>query len=221
MTYYDIPKHHMILECVDFNAHLGTSDVPFSFHDETNKNGELLLEHAMECGLRITNTLFKKRKGKKWTYISEMNGSKTEIDYILINKKWKNSVHNVEAYNAFSSIGSDHRVVVAKIKLSLRMNRTPKRKVSYDWSALMDTNVLHEYNVAVRNRYEALLKDEDTATERYQCLVDANNEAAEKLVPKKKKSLKNVLAEDLEVEKARKEVQQAFSAYEKSPCSTK
>ena len=27
----DIPKHHMILECGDFNAHLGKSDVPHNF----------------------------------------------------------------------------------------------------------------------------------------------------------------------------------------------
>ena len=218
----DIPKHHIILECGDFNAHLGKADVPYTFHEETNTNGELLLEHASESGMRITNTLFKKRRGKKWTYISDMNGSKTEIDYILVNKKWKNSVHNVEAYNMFSSIGSDHRVVVAKIKLSLRMNKTPKRKISYDWSTLIEnTELQQEYNVSVRNRYEALSKEEDTATERYQCFVDANNEVTERLIPKKKKALKNIMAEDCDVERARKEVKKAFNAYDKRPSRSK
>ena len=65
-----------------------------------------------------------------------MNGSKSQIDYILINRKWKNSVKNVEAYSTFSSIGSDHRVVTAELKLSLRTTKTPPRKTAYDWKVL-------------------------------------------------------------------------------------
>lgn len=91
----EIPKHHVIIECGDFSAHLGEDTVRHTFHKQTNKNGKLLLEHATECDLHITNTLFGKKKGKQWTFISDMNGSKSQIDYILINKKWRNSVHNV------------------------------------------------------------------------------------------------------------------------------
>ena len=112
----DIPKYHMIIECGDFNAHLGKTEVHHMFR--------LLLEHSEECGLNITNTMFEKRKGKLWTFISDMNGRKSQINYILVNKKWKNSIHNVEAYNSFSSLGSDHRLVTANIRLSLRMSKT-------------------------------------------------------------------------------------------------
>ena len=59
-----IPKHRVILECGDFNAHLGKEDFPFSYHEETNTNREFLIEHALEGDLRITNTLFEKKKGK-------------------------------------------------------------------------------------------------------------------------------------------------------------
>ena len=95
------------------------TEVHHTFLKVTNTNSRLLLEHAEECGLNITNTMFEKRKGKLWTFISDMNGRKPQIDYILVNKKWKNSIHNVEAYNSFSSLGSDHRLVTAKIRLSL------------------------------------------------------------------------------------------------------
>ena len=70
--------------------------------------------------------------GKFWTFISDMNGSNSIIDYILINKKWKNSkksIHNPEAYNFDSHCGSDHRVVVAKLRLSLRKRQSPAHKV--------------------------------------------------------------------------------------------
>ena len=54
-----------------------------------------------------------------WTFISDMNGSKTQVGYIMVNKKWKNSVKNCEAYSSFSSMGSDHRIMTARLKLEL------------------------------------------------------------------------------------------------------
>ena len=100
-----IPKHHMIIKCGDFNAYLGIGSVQHSFHETTNSKSRLLIDHATSCNLLIANTIFKKRKGKLWTY---MNNSKSQIDYILIIRKWKNSLLNCEAYNTFSSIGSDN-----------------------------------------------------------------------------------------------------------------
>ena len=89
-TIHEIPKHNVIIECGDYNAHLGKADVRHTFHEETNSNGSFLLEHAEECNLNIMNTLFEKKKGKQWTFISDMSGSKSKID-ILVNKKWKTS----------------------------------------------------------------------------------------------------------------------------------
>ena len=131
----------------DFNAHLGTNSVKHSFHESTNANGILLIDYAQECQLYIANTSFEKRKGKLWTYMSEMNGRKSRIDFILVNKKWKNSVMNAEAYNCFSSLGSDHRVLTAKIKLSLRTAASTPRKIRYDWSVLMDHNLQELYTI--------------------------------------------------------------------------
>ena len=44
-----------------------------------------------------------------------------QIHYIIIRMKWKNSLLNAELYN-FSSIGSDHRIVSSRIRLSLQAN---------------------------------------------------------------------------------------------------
>ena len=140
-TVNDIPKHHIIIECGDFNAHIGRNEAKFTYHTETNNNGKMLLAHSEECGLRITNTLFKKKLGKLWTYISDMNGRKSQIDYILVNKKWRNSVHNNEAYNGFSSVGSHHRVLVATIRLSYRAPKKLSKKKQYNWNALHNTHI--------------------------------------------------------------------------------
>ena len=65
-----------------------------------------------------------------------MSSRKPQVDYTMVNKKWKNSVHNCQSYNTFSSLGSDHRVVNMKMKLSFRQSKTVSRGKNYDWSVL-------------------------------------------------------------------------------------
>ena len=115
-----------------------------------------------------------------------MSGSKTQVDYILVNRKWKNSVKNCEAYNTFSSTGSDHRVLTAKIKLSLRAPRAPLQ-VRYDWSTLKDPDVALKYSVSVHNRYQALCSNEEnqSATTDYAHFVKAHEESAAKHIPQR------------------------------------
>ena len=43
---------------------------------------------------------------------------------------------NTEAYDFFSSLGSDHRLVMAEVRLSLRKVKTQPRRVLYDWGSL-------------------------------------------------------------------------------------
>ena len=211
-----IPKHNMIIKMGDFNAHLGKDIAKHTYHENTNENGNLLHEHALECDLLITNTLYEKRKGKLWTYLSDMNGIKSQIDYILINKKWKNSIKNVEPYNSFSSLGSDHRILTAKVKLSLRMSKSTARKKHYDWSALRNSELQNLYTVTVKNRFEVLSDQQDDPSKSYGNFIQANREVAEELIPQKKKGKRKKPANDIRIEASRKSVQTAFSEYHRN-----
>ena len=174
-----IPTHNMLLVIGDFNARVGPEDVRFPFHESTNRNGKYLFDFAIEKNLLIANTYFQKRIGKRWTYISP-GGTKCQLDYILVRRKWKNSLLNAEAYSTFAGVGSDHRIVSARIRLSLRKSKTlPKRK-QYDWKALSsDRDLQNRYSVEVRNRFPPLEDTEETATERYERFINANKEQAE------------------------------------------
>ena len=126
----------------DFNAHIGTEDAQFTYNEKTNKNRKLLLDLAMEGNMFITNTRLQKKKGKLWwTYISDMTSHKTQVDYLLINKKWSNSVKDIAAYN--TSIGSDHSTLMAKIKISLRTCKTPQRKAAHNGPYFEQTHIFH------------------------------------------------------------------------------
>lgn len=188
----------------------------YTYHEKTNGNGKLLLNMAEETNMMITNTRFQKRKGKLWTFISDMNGSKTQIDYIMINKKWKNSVKDIEAYSNFASIGSDHRILTARLKLSLRITKTPPRKVTYEWGTLRsDKHIQQLYNVQVKNRYAELnIETDDNVTNTYQNFIKANEEAASNLLSIKKQSKRKNTANDHRIQSARQNVKDAFVTFE-------
>ena len=88
-----IPKHNVLL-VIGCNAHLGPENALYTFHNKTNNNGKLLLDYSIETSLIIANTRFQKKRGKFFTFISEMNNPKSQIDYILIGNKWKNYLKN-------------------------------------------------------------------------------------------------------------------------------
>ena len=59
----------------------------------------------------------------------------------------KNSAMNCEAYSSFEgSVSSDHRIVTAKVRLSLRKNDTPKATTKhYDWALLNNRDIRDKY----------------------------------------------------------------------------
>ena len=62
------------------------------------------------------------------------NNTKAQIDYVFINKKWNHSAFNCTAYSSLEGVSSDHRIVTAKIRPSLRKNTTrTTTTVHYDW----------------------------------------------------------------------------------------
>ena len=130
VTFYDelsslvrsIPKHNMLVIGGDMNAQIGKNgNNKYSLHNTSNRNGQHLTDFMIENRLACLNTNYQKREGKLWTY-TYANNTKAQIDYVLINKKWKNSALNCEAYSSFEGVSTDHRIVTAKIRLSLRKN---------------------------------------------------------------------------------------------------
>ena len=119
----------------------------YGLHNRSNRNGQHLTDFMTENRLICLNTNYQKRKGKLWTY-TYANNSKAQIDYVFINKKWKNSAINCEAYSSFEDASSDHRIVTAKIRLSLRKNATQNATTKhYDWALLNNRDICDKYVV--------------------------------------------------------------------------
>ena len=150
VTFYDelsslvrsIPKHNMLVIGGDMNAKIGKNrNNKYSLHNTSNRNGQHLTDFMIENKLACLNTNYQKREDNLWTY-TYANNTKAQIDYVLINKKWKNSALNCEAYSSFEGVSTDHRIVTAKIRLSLRKNakQTATTK-QYDWALLNNKDI--------------------------------------------------------------------------------
>ena len=215
LTIESVPQHHFLAVLGDFNARLGKEEAHFTLHTVKNDNRRRLNELLEDYQLMTTNTLFEKRPGKLWTWLSP-HKTKAQIDYVITRKKWRNSVTNSEAYQSFKSIGSDHRIVSATVRLSLRADKQKvKKKVKYEWRDLANNNELQEkYAVEIKNRFQVLESDEETATERYYRFTQANDKAAEVcLTQVKRKTKKAEKSMDPRVIQAREEMSTAYDTF--------
>ncbi|XP_035664112.1 uncharacterized protein LOC118407702 [Branchiostoma floridae] len=215
-TVEGVAPHDFLAVLTDSNARLGPEDAQFTYNSSTNNNGQRLLEILEDYQLLATNTLFEKRKGKLWTWRSPQD-TYHQLDYIIVRAKWRNSVTNCEAYSSFSSLYSDHRAVTANISLRLRKSKikNPKQNVKYIWSDLAaDEGLQERYAVEVRNRYQALLlEDDEGQTEDYDKFISANASAAEECLRKVPKQKKRIKCLDPRVSAVREEVEKAYQAY--------
>ena len=98
-------------------------------------------------------------------------------------KKWRNSITNVEVYSNFSSIGSDHRIVSSKVRLSLRANRkTLPRKLRYNWLLFKsDMSLQDKYAIEIKKRF--ILQGDEDISDTYERFKDINVEVTRELVP--------------------------------------
>ena len=215
-----IPKHNLLVIGGDMNAQIGKNrNNKYSLHNTSNRNGQHLTNFMIENRLICLNTNYQKREGKLWTY-TYANNSKVQIDYDFINKKWNNSAMNCEAYSSFKGVSSDHRIVTAKLRLSLRKNATRTATIKYyNWALLNNSDIRDKYVLELRNRFETLQEktEKGTLNDEYENFVEAHLEAASKCIPTKSRTKYRVPWETLVVREKRALVKTASKSYRKKP----
>ena len=126
---------------------------------------------------------------------------------------------NCEAYFSFEGVSSDHRIVTAKIRLSLRKNamRTATTK-HYDWARLNNRDIRDKYVLEVRNRFETLQEktEKGTPNDEYENFVHAHLESAAKCIPTKPRTKYRVPWETVAVREKRANVKTASKSYRKN-----
>ena len=134
-----------------------------------------------------------------------------------MNKKWKNSAMNCEVQS------SDHRIVTAKIRLSLRQNATRTTTTKhYNWALLNNKDIRDKYMLALRNKFDAQQEKTEihTPNDEYKNFINAYIEAAAKYIPTKLRTKSRVPWETLVVREKRADVKTASKCNRKNPTNT-
>ena len=153
-TIHNIPTHHVKLVGADLNAEIGPESYrnqsricgPHTFYDtDTSKdsNGYFLLDVCKNQNMRVVQTFFQHPRKHLWTH-QRPNGAQAQLDHILINGKWLRSIRNCRAYTS-PEINSDHRILIARIKISLKVYKKGKTNPQVAWNALTDPNIANRF----------------------------------------------------------------------------
>uniref|UniRef100_A0A8D9F872 Craniofacial development protein 2 n=1 Tax=Cacopsylla melanoneura TaxID=428564 RepID=A0A8D9F872_9HEMI len=129
--YSQLPNYATKLIIGDFNAKIGKEDIYIptigrhSLHENTNENGQQLINFAMCNNLNISSTTFPHKRIHKATWISPDSRTRNQIDHILIDDRRKSMIENVRTYRG-ADINSDHFLVIAKIRERIAMHKSNK-----------------------------------------------------------------------------------------------
>ena len=219
----NVPRHNFLCVLGDMNAKIGPDDTKFSYDLATNRNGETLLDFMDEFNLFSSNNSFMKPKNQLWSF-EYPSGRRSQLDYVLFRKKWCNSISDSRAYSSFSTVGSDHRIVSASVKLSLRSSKKspPHPMKCIDWKAVSQNKDLSEkFAIAVHNKFQLLSSNNDveldTIDDIYSILSTATVNTATAMLPKKKSAAKNTPSHTQIVSEARDKLKSASLIYHAKP----
>ena len=148
-TYLEqIKRHHVQLVLGDFNARIGGDSQAkhpmvvgkHCFYTETNNNGDSLASMWEELKFRPAQMRFRQPRGRLWTR-THSAGSVHQLDHILINSKWVNSLRNCRAYNSVE-LDSDHLILGITLSISLRTSRgKPCSQSKFNWNKFRDSAI--------------------------------------------------------------------------------
>ncbi|GFS22276.1 craniofacial development protein 2 [Elysia marginata] len=112
----------------DFNAKLESDNTGFEEYmgkyglGVRNKNRERFLDICTGNHLVLGGTNFKHKNIHKETWNSPDGYTRNQIDHAAINRRWRSSLVDVRATQG-GDIGSDHNLVLTKLRLKLKIKK--------------------------------------------------------------------------------------------------
>ncbi|KAK9881036.1 hypothetical protein WA026_014379 [Henosepilachna vigintioctopunctata] len=130
-----IPSDELVIVMGDFNARIGNTVIPGvkqRFHeDQINDNGELMVNLCSFNNLRINNTFYNHKDIYKYTFFNSRKQT-SMVDYIVTNRNiLPSQILDVRTLNS-ANVGTDHKLLLGKIRMRLRRNSEQCRVVNQE-----------------------------------------------------------------------------------------
>ena len=84
-----------------------------------NERGEKLVEFCKRNKMVVTNTWFEQHKRRRYTWRHPGGTNKSQIDYVLVRQRYRNSVKSSQSYPG-ADVDSDHNLVAMRVELKLK-----------------------------------------------------------------------------------------------------
>lgn len=189
----------------DFNAQIGERQIGEEHAlgkystGKRNRNGQKLMDFILEKNFTVSNSLFKRKNNKKWTWTSPNGLHKNEIDYILTNQA--SCVHNFDIINNIN-FETDHRMI--RIKLAISQKQRSRVFVKeYQKHVKNLPKVLRENGMEMENKLMQCLYTSDSIQSQYDAVEHEIKEMINCL-PKSKEKSKLVSTQTMELLEERK-----------------
>ena len=82
--------------------------------------------------------------GSRWTWYTNASGVAKEIDHVRVDGRWR-MIENCRVYQSAQFLNTDHRLVVATLKLHLKSRRMLPSQSLQDVGKLKDERVAEEF----------------------------------------------------------------------------
>ena len=177
----------------DFNAIVGkgTGDKNVGAYGlgQRNDRGNRLVGWVKEHDLIIGNTIFCQPSRRLWTWKSPGDRARNQIDYVMIKKRFRNSLISCKTYPGVDC-NSDHVPIISKIRLRLKKLRITKKEPLIDYKILKTDQTLRmKYSAEVKKEFDALEGLGDIE-QQWKNLKECINKASQKIIPKVKRNAK-------------------------------
>ena len=151
----------------DFNGRTGNNWVrshgcmgKYGAEKVVNENGQRLIEFCIENQLVIGNSLFQHKTIHKITYEAEGREAKSIIDYFIYPQTLRFAFMDVKVIRG-AEIGTDHRLLVAIIRIQRFRREKSKRYEKIQVKRLSDSEKKKQYQELIEQRMNTLKIEED------------------------------------------------------------
>lgn len=134
-----------------------------------NEREDQFTRFCLDEQLVVTNTFFRLLKRRLYTWKSPADSSKeivrNQIDYLTINKRFRNAVKSVKTYPG-ADMPSDHNLLMAQICLRFKITNLSKRTPKVDRQKTKDTKLYQMVTLEMEKKFLAQSRTQQTDVEK-------------------------------------------------------
>ena len=176
------PRRNMVIVMGDLNAKVGDDNEGYETVmgkeglGDMNDNGERFADFCDLQDLVIGGSVFPHKRIHKATWRHPNGINENQIDHIAYSRKFRRCFTDVKVMRG-ATVGSDHNLLLGKIKLKLKRNwkdKTQSRQ-KFNTTLLKDPAKKEEFQIALQNRFQVLedLPEDTTVEEKWGIFKEA------------------------------------------------